>query len=230
MKSEKFFIGNIPVILLGEQSDSVYLFVHGQCGSKEESVRFAEAVSGTGCQVLGIDLPEHGQRKDSAKLLPWEVVSELKKVYLYLAEHWQHICVRANSIGAWFSMLAFGNEPVEKCLFVSPVLDMERLITDMMSWANVSEEQLEREKEIKTDFGHTLSWDYLCYVRENRIAEWKIPTEILYADGDNMVRRETVDAFAEKMHCELSVMENGEHWFHTPEQLAFMKNWERQKR
>lgn len=229
MKTEKFFIDNIPAILLGEQSDSVYLFVHGQCGSKEEAVRFAEAVSGTGCQVLGIDFPEHGSRKDSAKLLPWEVVPELKKVYGYLTEHWQHVFVRANSIGAWFSMLAFGNEPIEKCLFVSPVLDMERLITDMMSWANVTEEQLEHENEIKTDSGQTLSWDYLCYVRKNRIAEWKIPTEILYADSDNMVRRETVDAFAEKMRCGLSVMENGEHWFHTPEQLAFMENWERQK-
>lgn len=37
-----------------------------------------------------------------------------------------------NSIGAFFPMLAFQEEPVGKALFVSPIVDMERLILDMM--------------------------------------------------------------------------------------------------
>lgn len=48
---------------------------------------------------------------------------------------------------------------------MSPVLDMERLIRDMMGWANVTEAQLEREQSISTDFGQTLSWEYLSYAR-----------------------------------------------------------------
>jgi len=31
--------------------------------------------------------------------------------------------------------------------------------------------------------------------------------------------------FAEKHHAGLTVMENGEHWFHTDEQMQFLDNW-----
>ena len=33
----------------------------------------------------------------------------------------------------------------------------------MMQWANVTEDDLQKHKEISTSFGETLSWDYLCY-------------------------------------------------------------------
>ena len=66
---------------------------------------------------------------------------------------------------------------LKKALFISPILDMEQLIVDMMSWANVSEKELSERKEIPTDFGETLSWEYLCFVRANPI-NWKTPTEI----------------------------------------------------
>ena len=62
---------------------------------------------------------------------------------------------------------------------------MEQLIVDMMSWANVSEKELYERKELPTDFGETLSWEYLCFVRANPI-NWKMPTEILYAEHDNL--------------------------------------------
>lgn len=95
-----------------------------------------------------------------------------------------------------------------------------------MGWAKVAESELREKKEIRTDFGQTLSWEYLCYVREHPIAEWSAPTEILYAGGDTMIPRETVEDFAEKNQCGLTVMESGEHWFHTAEQLDFMRCWE----
>ena len=60
---------------------------------------------------------------------------------------------------------------------------MERLIADMMIWANVTEDELKEKKEIQTTFGETLSWDYLCYARENPII-WEIPTHILYGEKD----------------------------------------------
>ena len=49
-------------------------------------------------------------------------------------------------------MLGLAEEKLEKCLFVAPVLDMRRLIENMMGWANVTLERLEREQEIATDF------------------------------------------------------------------------------
>jgi alpha-beta hydrolase superfamily lysophospholipase len=219
-------LGHIPAILCGAESDKVYLFIHGKDGCKEEAAVFAESAIQSGWQVLGIDLPEHGERKNGTiPMLPWNVVPELQSVMTYAKQHWHKIAVRANSIGAWFSMLSFADEPLEKCLFVSPILDMEKLIKNMMLWAQVSEAQLQKEGSIKTTFGETLSFEYLSYVRSHTLDCWNAPTSILYAGRDNLTDSETVDGFVKRHHAKLSVMENGEHWFHTPEQLAFLKQW-----
>ena len=39
----------------------------------------------------------------------------------------------------------------------------------------------------------------------------------------NMSR--TISGFAEKHNALLTVMENGEHWFHTEEQMRFLDGW-----
>jgi len=66
---------------------------------------------------LSIDLPEHGERKRGADSFdPWHVVPELLSVMEYIEGQWTHISLFANSIGAWFSMLGFENEPLEKSL------------------------------------------------------------------------------------------------------------------
>lgn len=94
-----------------------------------------------------------------------------------------------------------------------------------MQWAGVSEERLKTEFLIPTDFGEILSWEYYEYAKAHSITEWQSPTDILYAGNDNMTARETVDKFVERFHTSLRVMENGEHWFHTPEQLAVLNQW-----
>ena len=106
---------------------------------------------------------------------------------------------------------------------------MERLILDMMKWAGVGEKELAQRGEIKTDFGETLSWEYLCYVREHSI-KWKIPTEILYGENDGLTSLETITAFAEKTGAGLTVMPDGEHWFHTEEQMRFLTEWLTERR
>ena len=77
------------------------------------------------------------------------------------------VSVIANSIGAFFAMSALPEKRIKCAYFISPVVDMERLIMDMMGWANVTEEELRQQKEIQTPFGETLSWAYLCYVRKH---------------------------------------------------------------
>ena len=77
---------------------------------------------------------------------------------------------------------------------------------------------------IHTDFGEDLSWDYLCFVREHPI-QWSVPTSILYGNNDNLTSLEAVCAFAEQHDAVLTVMENGEHWFHTAEQMRFLDDW-----
>lgn len=91
-------------------------------------------------------------------------------------------------------------------------------------FVTVTEEELKSRKIIPTSFGEDLSWGYLIYVREHPV-EWNVPTNILYGSRDNLTAYETISAFAEKHSANLTVMENGEHWFHTEEQMRFLDEW-----
>lgn len=219
--------GHTPYLCYGQTSDQVCLFLHGQSGHKEEGDRFAQIANPKGWQVVAIDLPQHGQRQGGAEpFLPWVVVPELEQVWQELQGRWKRIALRANSIGAWLAMLALAGKPVDTCLFVSPVVDMENLIQTMMTWAGVTEERLEREREIPTDFGQTLSWDYLKYVRQHPVHALSAHTNILYGDQDNLVPQPVVECFARAEGAHLTVYPGGEHWFHTPEQMKVMGTWE----
>lgn len=226
MKSQKIQIHGIPAIIFGDTSDKLCLYIHGQGGYKEEAELFSDTACRYGWQVLGVDLPEHGERADKSNSFdPWHIVPELSMVMKYIKQNWKHIALIANSIGAYFSMLSFGDECLGQCLFVSPVLDMKQLILKMMSWANVSEEQLKKELIIPTAFGQTLSYKYWEYALSHPITKWETPTRILYGGNDNLIDRDVVEYFAYKFHCGLDVMENGEHWFHTEEQIEVMQRW-----
>ncbi len=219
--------GHTTYLCYGQTSDQVCLFLHGQSGHKEEGERFAQIANPKGWQVVAIDLPQHGQRQGGAEpFLPWVVVPELEQVWQELQGRWKRIALRANSIGAWLAMLALAGKPVDTCLFVSPVVDMENLIQTMMTWAGVTEERLEREREIPTDFGQTLSWDYLKYVRQHPVHALSAHTNILYGDQDNLVPQPVVECFAQAEGAHLTVYPGGEHWFHTPEQMKVMGTWE----
>ena len=47
----------------------------------------------------------------------------------------------------------------------------------------------------------------------------------MHALQDTLISRQTVDMFVSSHHAALTVMENGEHWFHTDKQLAFLDGW-----
>ncbi len=226
MEQKKVKIKGIPIIIWGTSSERVCLYIHGQGGNKEEAKVIANIICQRGWQVLSMDLPKHGDRQFKAKTFePWNVVPELSMIMEYAKYHWKDISLFANSIGAWFSMLAFTDEPIKKCLFLSPVLDMKQLVLKMMKWANVTEAQLEQESVIHTDFNQTLSWKYWNYILAHPIITWKIPTKILFGENDNLIDRSIVNQFVQKYACDLSVMKNGEHWFHTEQQLEILEKW-----
>ena len=83
---------------------------------------------------------------------------------------------------------------------------------------------LEIQKEIPTEFGETLSWEYLCYARKHPI-KWSVPTCILYGGKDHLTSRQTVSGFADQIGAKLTVMKDGEHWFHTEEQMKVLDQW-----
>lgn len=85
---------------------------------------------------------------------------ELTAVGAYAARRWQRLGLFACSLGAYFSLLAYRDYPFENCLLLSPILDMERLIRNMMKWSRMDKAALERRR-VPTSFGETLDWDYI---------------------------------------------------------------------
>lgn len=189
-------IGSTPALLIGEKSEKVFLFVHGLHGNKEEALAFAEVAVPKGYQVLGVELPLESK--------PWEVLPLLNEVCDYLYSNWKSVSVRANSIGSWFSLLALQNKKVDQALFVSPILDMRMFIEGLPS----------RED------------DYFGWVIENPITHWNAPTYILRPEVDMVVSEEVGRVFIREYRCQVTIMPDGEHWFHTAKQLAFLKEWE----
>lgn len=189
------------------------IYIHGKGGNSAEAEHYNPLFHDL--DVMGFDYKSE---------TPWEAKNEFSQYFDTIREKHESVIVIANSIGAFFAMNALAGKQIEKAYFISPIVDMEKLITDMMTWANVTEYELHERKEIPTEFGETLSWDYLCYVRNNPI-KWNVPTHILYGEKDNLTSFETISSFADKIGATLSVMKGGEHWFHTEEQMGFLDNW-----
>ena len=189
------------------------LYIHGKGGTAAESEHYKPLFPDR--DVIGLDYNT---------FTPWETGKEIHAAVENLKKEYGSVILIANSIGAFFSMNAGIDSMIEKAYFISPIIDMEKLITDMMAWANVTEDELKSRKVIHTSFGEDLSWDYLCYVRNHPI-NWTCPTEILYGAKDNLTSFETIKAFADKHNAGLTIMENGEHWFHTDEQMKFWDEW-----
>ena len=189
------------------------LYIHGQFGTAEESGHYRPLFPG--CQVVGLDY---------RTFTPWETGREIREAVERLKPDYENIILIANSIGAFFCINAGIDALIRKAYFISPVVDMEQLILGMMARAGVSEEELEAKGEISTAFGEDLSWEYLSYVRAHPV-RWEVPTEILYGGRDTLTGYEAVAAFAEQHGAGMTVMETGEHWFHTEEQLRFLDEW-----
>ena len=192
---------------------NIVIYVHGKGGSAQEAEHYGTLFPDA--EVVGFDYRAQ---------TPWEAKEEFLRFFAGQRERCGSLVLVANSIGAYFSMCASAETLIDRAYFISPIVDMEKLICKMMAWAGVTEQELAEKSEIPTEFGETLSWNYLCYVREHPL-HWRVPTCILYGGRDSLTSPETVTAFAERTGAELTVMPDGEHWFHTQRQLHFLDSW-----
>jgi pimeloyl-ACP methyl ester carboxylesterase len=212
------------------------IYIHGKGGSATESEHYKPLFSDS--EVIGLDYQTFSDLKGTecgVAITPWETGKEIRIAVEELKRKYANVILIANSIGAFFSMIATPHfdhrsknagidDMIPKAFFISPIVDMEKLINNMMKWANVTEQELESECVIHTDFGEDLSWEYLCYVRNHPIT-WSVPTQILYGNNDHLTSLETITDFANKHQATLTIMEGGEHWFHTEEQMLFLDKW-----
>ena len=193
--------------------ENTIIYIHGKYGTAEEAEYYKKFFKEA--DVIGFKYTSE---------YPWDFQKEFSNFFNNISSKYNRISIIANSIGAYFTMISLFNKNIEKAFFISPIVDMEKLIIDMMILENITEEELYKKKEIKTSFGEILSWDYLTFVRKNPI-EWNVPTYILYGEKDNLTSYETILNFTNKSKANLTIMRDGEHWFHTDEQIEFLNNW-----
>ena len=182
MRQEHIDIQGIPALVWGEPSDKVYLCVHGKMSCKESVEGLARIAEEKGYQTISFDLPQHGERQgESDRCDIWNGVHDLTVVADYVFSRWQEVSLYACSLGAFFALHAYKNYTFRKCLFQSPILDMEYLIGQMMLWFDVTEERL--EKILNTVFFST-------HVLE--VAE-KLCTRIGIIDHGQLIAEGTMD-------------------------------------
>ena len=194
-------------------ADNSLIYIHGKGGTASASEQFRTFFPDY--DIYGFDY-----KSDN----PWEAESEYKEYFLKMAEKYTSITVLASSLGAYFLMVSGADVMIQKALFVSPIVDMEHLIRDMMKQADVSDEVLKAKSTIYLSEGVVLSWDYLVWVRNHPIV-WNVPTYILFGEKDHFQSLDTMETFAKAIGADLTVMPDGEHWFHTNEQTEFRKKW-----
>jgi len=232
MKKQLFISNNtiqIPAILWGNPGEKVIIAVHGDMSNKEDTVielLAGKAISKGYC-VLSFDLPEHGERKhDGYACNPPNCINDLEVVYSYAKSIGTEISLFACSLGAYLSLLALHERIIQKSFFLSPVVNMDHIIQNMMAGFDIGEEQLKNERRIPLPIGKTLDWDYYCYVRQHPVTfRWDSPIIILYGSKDIVSAKEEVELFTKKYHAQLTVLENAEHYFCSDEQLHSFRIW-----
>ena len=119
------------------------VYIHGKGGSADEALYYKKFFNDA-YDVLGFDYKSE---------LPWQAGEEFQNYFDSLIPNYNEILLIANSIGAYFSLISLADKKIEKAMLISPIVDMERLILDMMIGENVSDEELSIKKEIETSLG-----------------------------------------------------------------------------
>lgn len=218
-------IGGIPAVVWGDASEKVWLCVHGKMSSKEAFEDLASIAAKRGYQTIAFDLPQHGERKaEAARCDIWNGIRDLSTVCDYVFRRWKRVSLYGCSLGAYFSLHVCAGRGFEKCLFQSPVLDMEYLIHQMMRWFDISEERLRREREIDTPID-LMSWDYYQYVLAHPILLWDIPTEILFGGRDDLQTIEIVRSFVDRFGGSVTLSEDSMHPFMEEKDIPIVRKW-----
>nr|WP_326172013.1 alpha/beta hydrolase [uncultured Oscillibacter sp.] len=226
MGATVFSAGGIPTAVWGEGSDHVILAVHGHQSHKLDGPIAVLAECAAPWQVLSFDLPEHGDWRGVGRRCTTRTGTEdLRKMLDFARKRWARVSLFANSMGVWLSLRAFAREPLEHAWFLSPLVDMERMAGNLMTWFQISEERLRREGVVPTPAGVAVCWEDFRDAREHPVQHWDVPTDILYGGADTVCEPDTVQTFSRRFSCRLEIAEGMEHYFHTPEQMAVYRAW-----
>ena len=107
------------------------VYVHGKGGSAQEAEHYKSLFPKD--EVIGFDYRSQ---------TPWQAKKEFFAFFTTQRSRFEHITLVANSIGAFFGISSLDETLVDRAYLISPIVDMEKLICNMMQWSGVTEQEL----------------------------------------------------------------------------------------
>lgn len=196
------------------KTKKVAVYIHGLYGSAKEAEDYSFLKDKY--DVVGLDYKDGN---------PWELKEAIRNEFEKLVKNYKEIIVIANSIGAFYAYEYLSDFDIKQAFFISPIADMFKIVFDLMMQYHISSEELEEKKIIMLDNGQALSYDFYNHV-SNYKDSWKIPTDILYGEHDEIVYIENIaDFLAAHPKTKLTIKQGSAHYFHTEEEKEFIKDW-----
>ena len=195
-----------------KKHESCFVYIHGLYGNSEE-INFYSFLANK-YDVIGLDY-EDGN--------PWEVKDKIIHEFSKISKRYKNVYLIANSIGAFYAYRYLSSFKIKKAFFISPLVNMRKIIDKMMKKNGITLEKFKNEKIIVLENGQTISFDF--YQSLNNEDRWDVKTHILYGQKDKLVNHEEIINFASSHNCSLTILKNGNHYFHTPRQLKYIKKW-----
>lgn len=192
--------------------DSCIIYIHGLYGNSGEADFYSFYTNKY--DVIGLDYKDGN---------PWEVKDKIIHEFSEISKRYKNVYVIANSIGAFYTCMYLSEFNIKKAFFISPLVNMKEVINGLMKQYNISLDALKTRKIINLDNGQTLSYDFYESLKERD--NWDIKTYVLYGEKDKLVDQKSIFNFISSHNSSLTIMKNGEHYFHTPGQLKFIKKW-----
>jgi uncharacterized protein len=228
MKKDRTLINGIPSIIWGIKSNKVVIITHGSQSHKED--RFiqccADVLCDRGFQIISFDLPEHGDRKN---VLPVhtvkQAIDDMHIIMNYAKEHFNSIYVIGCSLGAYYSLLAYKDEPIIQSAFLSPVVDLIELTHEMLENDNRTIQDVYQNRIITLSNGIIVRLEDYEYLLNHKIDSWNSPTSILYGMKDKLIKIESILKFVSQYNAELVISENSAHYFYTEEDMKKIALW-----
>ena len=97
----------------------VIIYIHGKGGNAEEANHYRPLFPGS--DVVGLDYTSQN---------PWDAKNEFPRLFDSYSKGYDEVILIANSIGAFFAMSALAEKGISRALFISPIVNMEKLIAD----------------------------------------------------------------------------------------------------
>lgn len=192
----------------------VAIYIHGLHGSAKEASNY---------KFLKGKYDVKGLEYQDGKL--WELKDTIQGEFKKLIKGYDEVVIIANSLGAFYTYEYLNQFKIKKAFFISPVVSMFQQIVDIMAMYGIKDKELERKKVIELDDGSVLSYEFYQHVSNDDV-EWNVPTEILYGAFDEVVYVGSMMEFLENHpSCKLTVKSESEHFFSSPEEMKFIKNW-----